>query len=79
MKDIKKKVAALAAVANYIKTQEETAAIAAPQAMESCGPAKEDSFYPPLSMNLWGLSGRQQLMQTRSMMQLKAFHRSKNI
>ena len=65
----KKKLAAIAAVANYIKTEQE--------AMTTCQvpPSPPDVFEtPPLVLNLWGIGGRQQQMQMRQMMQMKAFH-----
>ncbi len=63
-----KKAAALAAVINYIKTEEEAIMMQAPEV-----PAEPISAVaaPPA---LWGISGRQELMQMRNMMQMKAFH-----
>jgi len=64
----KKKAAAIAAVIDYIKTQEEAimmqAAAAPPEPVTAVA-------VPPA---LWGISGRQELMQMRNMMQMKAFH-----
>jgi hypothetical protein len=76
MKDTKKKIAAIAAVAHYIKTQEETRASIQAQSFESHDLPKA-SIAPPSSLNVWGLGGRQQQMQLRTMMQLKSFHNSK--
>ena len=70
----KKKAAALAAVMNYLKHEEEAAAVqmqAAMMAMPSY-PAPEPA--PPVSFNTWGTSGRSAQMQMRNIMQLKGFH-----
>jgi hypothetical protein len=74
MPDKKKKIAAIAAVVNYIKSGQEAMAFSQSQVMPAMAEIKEQ---PPLVMNLWGISGRQQQMQMRSMMQMKAFHGSK--
>lgn len=65
----KKKAAALAAVINYIKTEEEAIMLQAAQVPEE--PAVAPALAP---VNLWGVSGRQDMMQMGNMMQLKAFH-----
>ena len=65
----KKKAAALAAVINYIKTEEEAIMLQAAQVPED--PAVAPA---PAPVNLWGVSGRQDMMQMGNMMQLKAFH-----
>jgi hypothetical protein len=65
----KKKIAVMAAVANYIKTEQE--ALMASQ-MASLPPKEPEKT--PLVLNLWGIGGRQQQMQMRQMMQMKAFH-----
>jgi folate-dependent tRNA-U54 methylase TrmFO/GidA len=66
----KKKAAAIAAVMAYLKTEEEIAAagIAAAQA------AARLPAGAAVSVDMWGLSGRQAMMQMRSMMQMKSFH-----
>jgi hypothetical protein len=65
----KKMAAAIAAVMAYIQTEEEALVQAA--ARETAGRPR-----PPTGpANLWGLSGRQAMMQMRNMMQMKAFHR----
>jgi len=69
----KKKAAALAAVINYIKTEEEAIMLQAAQVPEE--PAVAPALAPALApVNLWGVSGRQDMMQMGNMMQLKAFH-----
>jgi len=68
-----KMAAALAAVTAYIQTEEEalcTQMAAAPAGAEPTGPSAGAG-----PVNLWGLSGRQALMQMGTMMQMKAFHR----
>ncbi len=64
MDNPKKFAAAVTAVLAYI--QEEEAAIL--QAAATSAP-------PPPRPNLWGISGRQETMQTGILMQMKAFHR----
>ena len=71
MKKDKKRAAAIAAVATYIKSEQE-AQIAAQMAALP-GPPKR----PPAGSGAWTLSGRQSQMQMRSMMQMKSFHGAK--
>jgi hypothetical protein len=65
----KKMAAALAAVAAFMQQEEEAfhqqlaAAVSPPSKM------------PADTLNLWGQSGRQSMMQMRQMMQFKALHR----
>ena len=67
MENKKKLTAALAAVTAYIKTEEEALlSMPAPDAL---------SRPPALAVNLWGMSGRQAMMQNRNLMQMKTFHR----
>ena len=68
----KKTAAAISAVMAYIKTGEE---IAAMQTADQIQP--EEPEVPAASLNLWGISGRQAIMNMRSMVQMKSFHRSK--
>ena len=79
MKDNKKKIAAVMAVVNYIKSQQEYLDSLPVQPLDSAPPAKDASTKQPLTFNVWGLGGRQQQMQLRTMMQLKTFHGSKRI
>jgi len=72
MENKKKAAAAISAVMQYLRTEEELIcmqAMQAPAAAEAPAPAP-----PPAAMNLWGVSGRQSQMQMRNLMQLKAFH-----
>ena len=67
-----KKIAAISAVISYIKTEEEAFSMQ-PAAVAD----KADFVSRQVSLNLWGVSGRQSLMQARNLMQMKAFHRVK--
>ena len=72
MDNTEKKIsAAVAAVMAYIKTEEEAVVLAgaAGQAPAGTGPK------PLAPMNLWGVSGRQAMMNMRNLMQMKTFHR----
>jgi hypothetical protein len=62
-----------AAVMAYIKSEEEMAAVADLVAAAKGSSALERG--PFEVKNSWGLDGRQQIMQARTMMQLKAFYR----
>jgi len=69
----KKIAAAVSAVMAYIKTEEEMAA-----SMQSVSPAHPKMpETAPAGFNFWGQSGRQSMMNMRTMMQLKSFHGSK--
>ena len=67
MLDEKKTAAIMAAVGLYIQSEEEAALQPAPAAVEP----------PEAPVNLWGMGGRQSMMQLRNLMQLKAFHGSR--
>ena len=77
MSDRKKKIAAIAAVVNYIKSEQEAFAFTQSQVSGFMPTITEVKEQAPLVLNLWGISGRHQQMQMRSMMQMKAFHGSK--
>jgi len=66
----KKKAAALAAVTHYIRSEEE---MILAQAAAGRGGAQPPAS-APVSINLWGLSGRQAMMQMRNQMQMRGFH-----
>ncbi len=74
MSDRKKKIAAIAAVTHYIKSEQEAAAFSMSQLADTVPETIQETS---LVMNLWGISGRQQQMQMRSLMQMKAFHGSR--
>ncbi|MGD9330107.1 MAG: hypothetical protein PVJ53_02280 [Desulfobacterales bacterium] len=69
----KKMAAAIAAVTAYIETEE--AALCMQAAASPSEGATAPSPAPAGPANLWGMSGRQTLMQMGNMMQLKVFHR----
>ena len=62
----KRLAAALAAVSAYLQTEEEALVMPAPKRPE---PRRFEQG------NLWGLSGRQGMMQMRNLMQMKTFNR----
>ena len=62
----KRLAAALAAVSAYIQTEEEALVMPAPKRPE---PRRFEQG------NLWGISGRQSMMQMRNLMQMKTFNR----
>ena len=64
----KKMAAALAAVAAYMQREEESLY----KQLAAMAP-KSQAPMPP--QNVWGLSGRQSMMQMRNLMQLKGLHR----
>jgi TfoX/Sxy family transcriptional regulator of competence genes len=71
MEHNKKMIAAVSAVMHYLKTEEEVACM-----MASAQPqVPKTETQPPVSVSLWALSGRQQQMQSHSMMLMKVFHR----
>ena len=74
--DKKKISAAIAAVTAYIRTGEEAAA-SGMIPMPDAGVAAIEKTAQTGSINLWGLSGRQHIMQNRSLMQMKSFHKTK--
>jgi len=67
----KKKAAALAAVTYYIESEEE---MVLAQAAAGRGGVQPAGARAPAAINLWGLSGRQAMMQMRSQMQMRGFH-----
>lgn len=73
MRDKKKTTAIIAAVAHYIQTAEAAAA----QLMSGPGEEAAAKTAPSPALNLWGVSGRHQQMQMRTMVQMKAFHGSR--
>jgi len=72
--DKKKIGAAIAAVTAYIRTGEEAAVAGM---VPDTGMAMAEKKTQVGSINLWGISGRQNIMQTRSLMQMKSFHKTK--
>jgi hypothetical protein len=70
MENKKKKAAAISAVISYIKTEEEAVGMQPAIVTDRAGFVSRQ-----VSLNLWGVSGRQSLMQMRNLMQMKAFYR----
>jgi hypothetical protein len=71
-----KMAAAISAVFGYIRSQEDAAALA----MSMAEPAGESVAEPSRSaapVKMWGISGRQDMMSMRSLMQLRTFQGSK--
>jgi len=66
----KKMAAAIAAVMTYIKSEEE---VLLAQAAAGRG-GVQAAACAPAAINLWGLSGRQAMMQMRNQMQMRGFH-----
>jgi hypothetical protein len=69
MEHDKKIVAAITAVMDYLKTEEE---IIHQQALSAQAEAQA-SVSAMVPLNIWGLSGRQAVMQMRNLMQMKVF------
>jgi len=71
-----KMAAAISAVFGYIRSQEDAAALA----MSQDDTAAESVPVPsalPAPVKLWGISGRQDMMSMRNLMQLRTFQGSK--
>ncbi|MBU2620936.1 MAG: hypothetical protein KKD92_01280 [Proteobacteria bacterium] len=76
--DKKAKIAAAisAAVTNYIRIEEES--LMMDQGALFAGQSASGGAQVTLPViNIWGFSGRQAIMQTRNLMQMKAFSRSR--
>jgi len=74
MGNARKATAAIAAVLQYIKTEEEAIAMqSAMQATQLQMPMIAQQFAP--AVKPWGLSGRQAQMQMRNLMQLRTFRK----
>jgi hypothetical protein len=71
-----KMTAAISAVFGYIRSQEEAAALAMAMAEPAGEPVIEPSR-PAAPVKMWGISGRQDMMSMRSLMQLRTFQGSK--
>jgi hypothetical protein len=70
MENKKKAAAAIAAVMNYITTEEEAICI---QSMAVRAEAPSPTPYDQAPIKLWGASGRQAQMQMRNMLQMRTF------
>ncbi|MBF0226685.1 MAG: hypothetical protein HQK76_14625 [Desulfobacterales bacterium] len=69
----KKIVAAISGVLHYIKAEQEIACMQAMTLPQM--PQTVEKEIPCISINTWGITGRQSIMQMRNMMQMKAFHK----
>ena len=70
MENKKKITAAVSAVINYIKTEEEAMCI---QSLAEPDVKPIPKAYAAAPVKLWGMSGRQAQMQMRNMMQMRTF------
>jgi len=70
MEDTKKISAAVSAVMNYIKTEEEAICI---QSLAEPAVEPIPEAYAAAPVKLWGMSGRQAQMHMRTMMQMRTF------
>ncbi|QTA89851.1 hypothetical protein [Desulfonema magnum] len=68
--DKKKMTAAMSAVMSYIQTEEEAAVCMAGRGVMPV--AEEKPCVPEAPLKLWGISGRQAIMQMRNLMQMRA-------
>lgn len=75
-KQSQKMAAAISAVFGYIRSQEDAAALAMSMAEPVVEPVIEPSK-PVAPVKLWGISGRQDMMSMRNLMQLRTFQGSK--
>ncbi|MFO8084348.1 MAG: hypothetical protein R6U27_08525 [Desulfobacterales bacterium] len=74
MEENKKMVAAVSAVLNYLKEEEDIMGICM-QAAAQYQPEAMPAPVPHIAFSRWALSGRTEQMQLRNMMQMKAFYR----
>ena len=65
----KKMIAAISAVVNYIKNEEEQ--------IQAANAAKQSHGGFLSTVKMWGMNGRMSMMHMRNLMQIKAFHRVK--
>ena len=68
-----KMAAAISAVLGYIRAQEDAAAMS-PAEAEPCAAPSHTAAAP---VKMWGISGRQDVMNMRNLMQLRTFQGSK--
>lgn len=66
----KKIAAALAAVSMYLEAEQQALYAQAAAGAD----AAQATAVSQSSMNIWGVSGRQAMMQMRNLMQMKSFH-----
>ncbi|MFK5954099.1 MAG: hypothetical protein QM498_13635 [Desulfobacterium sp.] len=70
---MKKMAAATAAVMTYVKTQEEAACFSLSQGETPGAALGQTGPLPAVCINTWGMAGRGDQMQGRSLMQMGVF------
>ena len=73
-KQTQKMAAAISAVFGYIRSEEDAAALAM---AEPAGEPVVEPSRPVAPVKMWGISGRQDMMSMRNLMQLRTFQGSK--
>ncbi len=76
-KQSQKMAAAISAVFGYIRSEEDAAAALAMSMAEPVVESAIESSKPVAPVKLWGISGRQDMMSMRNLMQLRTFQGSK--
>jgi len=71
MEKNKKMIAAVSAVVNYIKNEEDQMRMQAATPVITAGQFQSAPLAP---VKMWGMNGRMSMMQIRNLMQVKAFH-----
>ena len=75
MEENKKMIAAFSAVLTYLKEEEEMKVICMQKFAQPEVPTPLHAPATSVAAGQWAISGRYDQMQTRTMMQMKAFHR----
>jgi hypothetical protein len=75
MEENKKMIAAVSAVLAYLKEEEEMKFICMQKFAQPPIPASSQAPAASVAVGQWAASGRYHQMNTRTMMQMKAFHR----
>lgn len=76
-KQSQKMAAAISAVFGYIRSEEDAAAALAMSMAEPVAESAIEPSKPVAPVKLWGISGRQDMMSMRNLMQLRTFQGSK--
>jgi hypothetical protein len=75
MEENKKMIAAASAVLTYLKEEEEMKFICMQKFVQPAVPTSSQAPVASMAVGQWAVSGRYHPMNTRTMMQMKAFHR----
>jgi hypothetical protein len=75
MEENKKMIAAASAVLTYLKEEEEMKFICMQKFVQPAFTASSQASVAAVAVGQWAVSGRYHQMNTRTMMQMKAFHR----